>query len=182
MKPVIIVAGMLGAGCTSVAFELSKLTGFEVVNSERIIREVVSEKGASYAMFAEMVRDGEVDLEGLIRNVAIDYVEEGNVIVEGRTAFLVLDRPAILKVFLYADRRARAERVAKRRGVSLAEAEREVEVSDEDRNRLVERLYRKPFTDPSLYDAVINTTGLSYEAVAQLLNEMLRWKQRVSKA
>lgn len=175
-KQTILVAGMLGAGCTSVAFELAKLTGFEVINSERIIREIVSEKRVSFAVLIEMARDGEIDLEDLVRSVAIDYAREGNVIIEGRTALMVLDRPVLLKVFLYADRKVRAERVAKRMEISMEDAIREVERGDEDRNRLVERLYRKPFTDPSLYDLMINTTGLTYDSVARLLHEIIKWK------
>ena len=176
-RPTILVAGMLGAGCTSVAFELAKLIGFEVVNSERIIREIVSEKRASFSDLIEMARDGEIDLEDLVKSIAIDYAREGNVIIEGRTAFMVLDRPVLLKVFLYADKKVRAERVAKRMGISVEDALREVERGDEDRNRLVERFYRKSFTDPSLYDLMINTTGLTYDSVAKLLHEIVKWKR-----
>jgi cytidylate kinase len=123
-----------------------------------------------------MARDGEIDLEDLVRNVALDYLDEGNVIVEGRTALMLLDRPVLLKVFLYADKKVRAERVAKRRGISLEEAMREVERSDEDRDRLTERLYKKHFTDPSLYDMVLDTTNLSYSDAAALLERLMKWK------
>ncbi|MEM1928728.1 MAG: cytidylate kinase family protein, partial [Thermofilaceae archaeon] len=70
-------------------------------------------------------------------------------------------------------------RVAKRRGISLEEAEREVEVSDEDRRRLVEKLFEKSITDPSLYDLMVNTTELTYEDVARLLNDLIKWKHSV---
>jgi len=175
-KVVVLIPGMLGAGCTSVAFELAKRTGLSVVNSERIIREIVSEKRVTFAELAQMARDGEIDLEDLVRNVALDYLNEGNVIVEGRTALMLLDRPVLLKVFLYADKKVRAERVAKRREISLEEAMREVERSDEDRDRLTERLYKKHFTDPSLYDMVLDTTNLSYSDAAALLERLIKWK------
>lgn len=173
----ILIPGLLGAGCTSVALELAKLTGFKVVNSELIIREIVSEKRISYTLLVEMAKDGEIDLEDLIRSIALDYVGGGNVIIEGRTALMVLDKPAFLKVFLYADRKTRAERVARRREISIEDAVREVNRSDEDRKRLVERLYRRPLIDPSLYDMVINTTGLAYDEVARLVDDAIRWKQ-----
>ncbi|MEM4569333.1 MAG: cytidylate kinase family protein [Thermofilaceae archaeon] len=178
-KPTILVAGLLGAGCTASAIELAKLTGLTVVNSESIIREIVSEKKVPYALLIEMVRDGEVDLEDLVRSIALDYAREGGIIIEGRTALMLLDHPALLKVFLYADKKVRVERVAKRRGISLEEAEREVEVSDEDRRRLVEKLFKKSITDPSLYDLMVNTTELTYEDVARLLNDLIKWKHSV---
>ena len=130
----------------------------------------------SYAELALMARDGEIDLEGVIRGVAVDYANEGNVIIEGRTAFMVLDREATLKVFLYADKNVRAERVAKRRGITLEEALEEVERSDEDRNRLTERLYKKSFTDPSLYDVILDTTKMAYKEVAQVIENLVKHK------
>lgn len=178
-KPTILIAGLLGAGCTAAATELARLTGLKVINSESIIREIVSEKRVSYALLIEMTRDGEIDLEDLIRSIAIDYAREGNVIIEGRTALMLLDRPALLKVFLYADKKARIERVAKRRGIDLGEAEREVDASDDDRRRLVEKLYRKGIMDPSLYDVMVNTTELTYEDVARLINDLIKWKHAV---
>lgn len=178
-KSTILIAGHLGAGCTAVASELAKLTGLRVVNSESIIREIVSEKRVPYSFLIEMTRDGEVDLEDLVRSIALDYVREGGVIVEGRTALMLLDRPALLKVFLYAERKVRVERVARRRGISVEEAEREIEVSDEDRRRLVDRLFKKNIVDPSIYDVMINTTELTYEDVALLLNDLIKWKHSV---
>jgi len=175
-KTAVLLPGMLGAGCTSVAFELAKLTGMKVVNSELIIREIVSEKRVTFAELTQMARDGEIDLEDLVRNVALDYISEGDVIVEGRTALMLLDRPVLLKVFLYADKKVRVERVAKRRGISIEEAAREVERSDEDRGRLTERLYKKHFTDPSLYDMMLDTTYLSYSEAAVLLKKIIKWR------
>lgn len=179
-KPTVLIAGLLGSGCTASALELAKLTSLTIVNSESIIREIVSEKRVPYTLLIEMARDGEVDLEDLVRSIALDYVREGGVIIEGRTALMLLDRPALLKVFLYADKKVRVERVAKRRGLSLEEAEREIEESDEDRRRLVEKLFKRSFMDPSLYDLILNTTELSYEDVARLLNDLIRWKHTVA--
>lgn len=176
-----MIPGLLGAGCTSVAFELAKRVGLEVVNSERIIREVVSEKRLSYPDLALMARDGEIDLEDLVKSVALDYIDEGNVIIEGRTAFTVLDHPALLKVFLFADKKVRVERVASRRGISLQEASAEVERSDEDRSRLVERLFKKHITDPSLYDIVIDTSNLTFNEVAALIENMFKWRLSIVK-
>ncbi|RLE70081.1 MAG: hypothetical protein DRJ43_02750 [Thermoprotei archaeon] len=163
VKVVVLISGMLGAGCTSIALELGRRMELKVVNTESIVREIVAEKKLSFMELAAMVRDGEVDLEGVIRSIALDYVKEGGVVIEGRTALMMLDRPATLKVFLYADEGVRARRVAERRGISLDEAREEVERSDEDRRSLVMRLYRREWMDPSLYDLMLNTTRLSLE-------------------
>ncbi len=177
-RAVVLIPGMLGAGCTSVAQELAKRTGLRVVNSERIIRIIVDERRISFAELAYMARDGEIDLEDLVRNIAIDYVREGGVIVEGRTALMVLNQPVTLKVFLYADKETRTERVAKRRNISIEEARGEVEHSDADRERLTERYYKKPFMDPTLYDMMLDTTNLDFSDAAAIIESIL--KQRIS--
>lgn len=173
-RAVVLIPGMLGAGCTSVATELSKRTGLQVINTERIVREIVAEKRLSFLELSVLVRDGEVDLEGMVRSVALDYLKEGGVIVEGRTALMLLGQPAVLKAFLYANKRVRIERVAKRRGISVEEAEREVERSDEDRRQLVERLYGRGLTDPTLYDVMLNTSHIPPEEAVDLLEAMLK--------
>lgn len=175
-KIVILLPGMLGAGCTSIAYELSRRLGLEVINSERIIREIVSEKRVSFQELASMISDGEINLEDVIRNVVLDYVREGGVVIEGRTAFMVLDRQVTLKAFLYADVKVRAERVAKQLKINLEDAMREVERSDEDRNRLVEWFYKKQFTDLSLYDVMIDTSRASYSEVANFIESIVKMK------
>ncbi|HDD34358.1 MAG TPA: hypothetical protein ENG30_04320 [Thermofilaceae archaeon] len=174
VKVVVLISGMLGAGCTSIALELGRRMGLKVVNTESIVREIVAEKKLSFMELAAMVRDGEVDLEGVIRSIALDYVKEGGVVIEGRTALMMLDRPATLKVFLYADEGVRARRVAERRGISLDEAREEVERSDEDRRSLVMRLYRREWMDPSLYDLMLNTTRLSLEEAIRAVEVVYR--------
>ena len=87
---------------------------------------------------------------------------------------MLLDQPATLKAFLYADRKVRIERVARRRGISVEEAEREVERSDEERRRLVERLYGRGLTDPALYDVMLNTSNIPPEEAVDLIEAMLK--------
>jgi len=57
--------------CKKARAHWDELTGMKVVNSELIIREIVSEKRVTFAELTQMVRDGEIDLEDLVRNVAL---------------------------------------------------------------------------------------------------------------
>ena len=173
-KNVILIPGMLGAGCTSVATKLAEALGLRVVNSEVIIRRIVVEKGTSFLELAKIVSDGEVEFEKLIRNEALDFIEEGEVVVEGRTALMLLDQPVTLKVFLHAEKDFRAKRVAERRQIDIEEALREIERSDEDRRRLVEKLYGKSWLDLGLYDVVINTSRIPVEVAAKIIETYLQ--------
>jgi len=168
-KPLIIVAGMLGAGCTHVATIISEKLGIDYVNTERILREIVVDRRISYAELSKMASSGEIELEKIMRNILLDYVNERNIIIEGRSALLVLDKPADLKVFLWAPFEYRAKVVAERRGITLDEAKEAVRYSDEERENLVRRLYERDWLDADLYDLVINSSRWSYKEIADMI-------------
>ncbi len=177
-RRLLVIAGMLGAGCTHVARIISEKLNIPFVNSEKILREIVIEKGISYSQFAELVSSGEVDIEKLVRSELLDYVNEGNVIIEGRSGLMVLDREADIKVFLWAPEEYRARMVAQRRRISLDEALDHVRISDEERRDLVKRLFKKDWLDLNLYDLVINTGKWSYEETADLVISAYEMKLR----
>lgn len=166
----IALAGQLGAGCTEVAEAIAKETGAKVYNSESIIKKLVIERGESFAGFQEHIRSGEINLDRILESYTYEVVNaESKVILEGRAAFFLLPRRNFLKVLLVADKRARAEHISKVKGISLTEAMREIEVSDDEREALVRRFYRLNWLDPCLYHLVVNTTGLDAAVVAKLI-------------
>jgi len=55
-RRVVLLAGMLGAGCTETANKLSGLLGMEVVNSERVFREIVTQERISFAELSMRAR------------------------------------------------------------------------------------------------------------------------------
>lgn len=169
MVNLIVLAGMLGAGCTDIAKRLSDRLGLDYINTEKVLRKAVVEGELSYQQLEKLVHSGEINIEKLIRSMVLDYVAEGKVIIEGRSAFQILDRPADIKVFLYATKDFRAERISERRKIGLDEARRAVEESDNDRLSLVRRLYDRDWMDPSLYTVIINTAELGIESTAELI-------------
>ncbi|RLF04943.1 MAG: hypothetical protein DRJ64_06205 [Thermoprotei archaeon] len=177
-QDVIILPGMLGAGCTHVAELLSQKFEWRYVNSERIIRRIVSESGLSFREFQVEVHSGEIDLDKIIRNVLLDEIREGKVIVEGRIAFLILDLDVGVKFFLWSSKSDRARIVSKRRNIPLEKALEQIEESDEDRKSLVWRLYKKDWLDLDLYDMIINTSKWSYEGAAEIIIKAHSYRKR----
>ena len=176
MNNIILIPGMLGAGCTKVAEILANKIGLQFINTEKIVKRIVTEQRLTFKQLEAMTLSGEVNLEELVKSVVLDYLNEGNVIVEGRTAFLLLDREVDIKVFLYADKEFRIHRVAERREIPVEEAREAVRISDDDRSSLVERLYRRNWLDPTLYDILINTTNLKFDAIAEIIRTALENK------
>jgi len=177
-KNVILVAGMLGAGCTETAEKLSKKLNMDYINSEKVFREIVAQERISFAELSLRARSGEIDIEDVVKSVVEDHVSEGSVIIEGRVALLVLGNPNVdVKIFLWAPKEFRARRIAERRKVSIEEALVNIEESDEERKQLVRRLYKRDWLDADLYDIVINTSKWTFDEVAEIIE--ITYKTRV---
>ncbi len=169
----LLLAGWLGAGCTEVANTISKKRTFRVVNSYVAIRDLTREREISYQAFEEESRSGEFDLDHLLRNKVLEYLEEdGDLIIEGRAALLVLDRQIDLTSFLTAPRDYRVNRVASRREIDVESAAKVVENSDKERRYLVRKLYDHDL-DLSMFDLVLNASRYGYEWAAATILDLL---------
>ena len=126
----IALCGFLGSGCTEIAEILAAKFGLETLNTSRIITSIENLEPLS--------RSGEIFFDKIIKERLDEILKrEDNIIVEGRSAFLLLDREDVIKIFLNASFEDRAKHVAERRGISLEEAKEDVERSDEDRRSLL---------------------------------------------
>jgi cytidylate kinase len=170
----VLLSGLLGAGCTEVAETLAKQEKAKVVNSVEAIKDLISERGQSYQLFDMESRSGEFDLDALLRNKALEYIDDfDNLIVEGRLALLVLDHPFDLKAFLTATLDERIAHVASRRKIGKEQARKVVQHSDKEREHVVEKLFDYPL-DLCRFDVVLNTSTYGFERAAKSLGEFLR--------
>lgn len=175
VKPVILIAGELGAGCTEVGELLSKKLGLEVHNTEKLIRSLVSSPTLSFKSLVEKSVSGEIEIEKVLYSMVLDIVNNGPAIIEGRSALMALTHEADLKVFLYRDMNDRIKHLAERRKTEdLRQLEEDIKASDIDRNSLVEKLFHRNWRDPLLYDLMINTSKMSQEETASLILEALK--------
>ncbi len=179
----IAICGELGAGCTEIAEIISKKLGINAVSSATIVKSIVLEfRGVhpqeSFKEFEQHVLSGEIDLDKMIIGKIDEMLEQGDLIIEGRSAFMVLDKPEILKVLLVSPREKRFNHIAKTRKISLEEAEEAIRVSDSERKHMVEKLFKKDWLDPHNYDLVINTGVRTYEEAADLILHEIKRKER----
>lgn len=170
----VLLTGWLGAGSTEIAQIIAKDLGMEVINSYKAIRDLVRERGESFELFESESRSGEYDIDVLLRNKALEYLEEErDLIVEGRIALLVLDREYDLKAFLTARTEDRVEHVAERRNVAKSKAQKIVEMSDRDRRSVVEKLLEYPL-ELNRFDIILNTSSYGFARAAATLIELLK--------
>ncbi len=169
----ILLTGYLGAGSTEIANMVAEAEKAEAVNSVRAIRDLIRERRESFGIFERESRSGEFDLDALLRNKALEYVESfDNLIVEGRLALLVLDKDFDLKAFLTASEEDRVKHVAARRNISIEKAARIIKNSDKEREQLVEKICDYPL-DLTRFDVVLNTSTYGYEGTAHTLRGLI---------
>ena len=177
----IAVCGELGAGCTEVGEILSRTLGLKCINSAEIIRSIVIDfRGVhpdeTFEEFEDHVQSGEVNLDKMMQGEIDEMLAIGDTIVEGRSAFMLLDDEDAFKVLLVSPQSARVEHIAKRRNITLEEASEAVRVSDIERKHMVEKLFRKDWLNPRNFDLVINTKSRSYQEVADLIVKAIKRK------
>lgn len=94
----------------------------------------------------------------------------GDIVILGRGSPLILkDLPGALHVMTIAPLPLCVQRYAQRQGLGLEEAARQVEEGDKGRIAFHRKFWKVDVNDPGLYDLVVNTSKLSYEAAAELV-------------
>jgi cytidylate kinase len=96
-------------------------------------------------------------------------------VLVGRAAAVVLARERdALHVRVVAPRETRIQTIAGRLGVSLAEAEKQVDETDKARARYHRQYYQRESRDPVGYHMVLNTAALGIDGAARVIVSAVR--------
>jgi cytidylate kinase len=107
--------------------------------------------------------------QDLIREVVIETAAQGSAVIVAHAASIALaDRDDVLRVLVVAPPKVRAERIAAEGDVELGQASKIVKDSDADRRSYFKRFYDVT-EQPTHYDVVVNTGGLSLERAADVV-------------
>jgi cytidylate kinase len=129
----------------------------------------------------EQLPPSEERLADVTRRIIEEAVARGHAVLVGRGAQSVLARRAgVLHVFCYAPREALVRRVAERRGVSLAEAEKNVDEINKQRDQYVRTTFKRSWKAPENYHLCVNTEWLGIEGAADLIVNAARRMRFVS--
>jgi len=126
-------------------------------------------------------RDYSLDLE--VDSRAYEAALEGGVVVDGHLSGWLLSSLADLKIFLTAPLETRAERVAKRDGISFEDALRQVIEREESNRKRYLEIYGLDINDLSIFDVVLNTAKWSREELERLVVDLaissLKWASKL---
>jgi CMP/dCMP kinase len=123
----------------------------------------------------EQLPPSEERLAAVTRRIIEEAVARGNAVLVGRGAQSVLARRAgVLHVFCYAPREALVRRVAERRGVSRAEAEKITDEINKQRDQYVRTTFNRSWKAHENYHLAVNTEWLGIEGAAQAIVSVAR--------
>jgi cytidylate kinase len=180
----------MGSGGRIIAGKVAESLGWRMIGREVVI-EAARQTGFDEAKL-ERVFERRVSLEdrltfqqrsgkylGAINAVVIELAMEGNVVILGRGAGVILcDEPNIFRVHLVADLDTRIDRIAGQFGLKgekgREEARHRVLDSDYARSAYHTYLFDADWNDPLLYDLVVNTGDLDLDQAAGIVLEAFR--------
>lgn len=195
---IITVSRMYGSGGSDVAARVAQLLGWSLLDnafidavaerlgvsaSEVEAREertpsLVERLASALAVASpellppptEQLPPSDERIADVTRRIIEEAVARGNAVLVGRGAQSVLARRAgVLHAFCYAPRDALVRRVAERRAVSPAEAERIVDEINKQREQYVRTTFKRSWKAPENYHLCVNTDWLGVEGAAQLI-------------
>lgn len=111
-----------------------------------------------------------------LRAVAGDIVERGAAVLVGRGVGFLVDGTRALRVRVVCPLPQRIEELARREGVSAAEARAMIDEADRDRRAYVRDLFAREVDEVAAYDLWVSTAGLSLEAGADVIAAAYRGK------
>ena len=165
-KMKIAISGKSGCGNTTVSRLVSEKLELAFINFT--FRSLAEEKGLTLNdVMAKAAEDDWWDREVDRRQVAMAQ-KAGGCVLGSRLAVWML-KEADLKVYLRADPKIRAERIARREGGTLEEiADYTLERDRQDRERYL-RIYKIDNDDYSFADLIIDTDTMGIEEIASAI-------------
>jgi cytidylate kinase len=174
----IAISGLVGTGKTTAALEVQKLLKKKGKKTEVIIptfKDIAKEMGISLMDFQRMA-EKDPTIDKLFDKKTVDMASKAkNAIIASWLAIWII-KDADLRVFLYGPLKVRAERIAKRDGISIEDAKRHIVEREEGNRKRYMSLYDIDIFDYTTADICINTSQYDAEKVAEMIVSALETK------
>ena len=142
--------------------ETGRSLGARLLSSLELATPEVAVSGFGETFDEEYVRE--------VQEAVREFAAHGNVVILGRGAGAILGRrPDVLRVFMYAPRDWRVERVASEYGLDYKAAAAEVDRIDKARRAHLRDWYNVEMGSPAVVDLAIDTATFGEERAAALV-------------
>ncbi len=176
---VIVISGQSTCGSTTTARTLAEKLGLEFfsvgLKYKEIAKKMSSKETEAVAKFFSTSEGKSKSLHERLDEMQVEAAERGNVVIDSKLGIRMI-KNADLKVYLKAPQGIRAERVAKRDGISIEEALDVLKKKDELEEKNFYDLYGfHPSDQERDADIVIDTSDKSPEQIVEIIiNELKR--------
>ena len=168
----IVISGGIGTGKSTLARNLSKKLGWEMISAGEWFRRWHQEQGIPLDAPDLVPEDVDEQIDYGLRDKMRD--EEGVVFEAHLGGWLAKDLQETFTVLCVAEWDTMIERAAKRDGMSFLEEERFAKTRGETLAKKFKKLYKVSDTfDPKFFDFVVDTTSLTPEEVLGLVVEKI---------
>ena len=178
--PIVTISRGTLSGGEALAQLLSEKSGYPAVSRE-VIKDAASLYGISESDISQQLSQKPKVIERLLgekrrlylialQSALVERDLKGSFIYHGLAGHLLLHGvPNVLKIRLVAPLDYRVQKVIEKKKLSEEEAKKYIEKVDERRIQWTKFLYNVDWTDPSLYDIVINLENMTLDTAAGMI-------------
>ncbi len=156
----------------------------EVAIKSGILKEEVEKKGEHlsasakmstiftlYNLYSNMTKD---DIIWHTQKKVIEEIsEKGPCVIVGRCAdYILREREDIIRIFIYADKKTRAERIVKVYGENSEAPEKRIKDKDKKRAAYYEHFTEMTWGDPAHYDLCLNSGKLGIDRCVDIITNL----------
>ena len=171
--PTITISGLPGSGTTTISEILGKDLHLHIFSTGLIFRDLSKKYGIRLDEFSKHCETSPA-VDNQIEKRQIELLRKGSIILESRLGGWLahLNNIDAYKIWLEAEMRERAKRVAKRERISIDKSIKQILRREESEKKRYRAYYGIDLEDLSIYDSVINTRDKSPKEIeAAVLRE-----------
>jgi cytidylate kinase len=169
-ETVIAIAGPSKSGKSTMAKHVADELGIKHFSAGDFFREIADERGMTVEELSEKA-DRETDIEVDRRTLEAGLQED--CVIDGRLAAWVLGDFADLSIYVTADLKERAQRLADIEGIEFEKARERIEKRDRDNDERYMDYYGIDTSELEIYDVVMDNTELSMEEQNEVVDDLL---------
>lgn len=192
-KNIITIGREFGSGGRTIAKKVAEKLGIpcydreiidEVAIKSGLLKEEVEKKGEHlsasgkmstiftlYNLYSNMTKDDII--WHAQKKVIEELAEKGPCVIVGRCAdYILRERDDVVKVFIYADKETRADRIVKIYGENDETPEKRIREKDKKRAAYYEHFTEMTWGDPSHYDICLNSRKLGIDKCVEIISDL----------